>query len=132
MMAFAEDQEQHTIQAAHLVKWLARAPTKTGLCVRLCEHVQQREMDSYKVMVTVCDADSLFDTVFLEQVEGEFWRQPDGRRFIYNSPINTHRNLPACNPLVMVFEQLRCQSEAFANLEFLQVESNNSRNVRAV
>jgi hypothetical protein len=57
--------------------------------------VQQRDMDPYEVMVTVCDADSIFDSVFLEQVEGECWRQPDGRRFIYNSPINTHRNLPA-------------------------------------
>jgi hypothetical protein len=113
----------HTIQPGEVA---GKSSNENWAVRQLYDHVQQRDIDPYKVMVTVCDADSLFDNVFLEQVEGEFWRQPDGRRFIYNSPINTHRNLPACNPLVMVFEQLRCQSEAFANLEFLQVESNYS------
>ena len=40
-------------------------------------------------MVTVADADSFFDKVFLEQLEAEFWRTPDGRRVLFDSPINT-------------------------------------------
>ena len=58
-------------------------------------------------MVTVADADSLFDDVFLEQLEAEHCRQPDGRHCLYDSPINTYRNLNEAGPLVQTFEMDR-------------------------
>ena len=77
-------------------------------------------------MVTVCDADSLFDTVFLEQLEGEFWRMPDGRRVLYDSPINTYRNLPECCLLTHIMEVSRCQYTVFSGQSFRPSQSNYS------
>lgn len=77
-------------------------------------------------MVTVCDADSLFDTVFLEQLEGEFWRMPDGRRCLYDSPINTYRNLPECCLLTQAMEVSRCQYTVFSGQSFRPAQSNYS------
>lgn len=77
-------------------------------------------------MVTVCDADSLFDTVFLDQLEGEFWRMPDGRRCLYDSPINTYRNFPECSLLIQVTEVMRCQMDVFCGRSFRPAQSNYS------
>lgn len=77
-------------------------------------------------MVTVCDADSLFDTVFLEQLEGEFWRMPDGRRCLYDSPINTYRNLPECCLMTQLMEVSRCQFTLFSGGSFRPAQSNYS------
>jgi hypothetical protein len=77
-------------------------------------------------MVTVCDADSLFDTVFLDQLEGEFWRMPDGRRCIYDSPINTYRNFPECSLPTQIIEVMRCQGDVFAGQAFRPAQSNYS------
>jgi len=78
------------------------------------------------VMVTTADADSHFDKSFLEQLESEFCRQPDGRHTLFDSPINTHRNLANCNPLVAVFEIQRTQFCTFSALQFQPCQSNYS------
>lgn len=88
--------------------------------------VEQEGLDPFQVMVTTCDADSLFDTVFLEQVEAEYCRMPNGSRFLYNSPINTYRNLPDCHWLVKSFEIRRCQYDLFSGLSFRPTQSNYS------
>lgn len=51
---------------------------------------------------------------------------PDGRRFIYNSPINTYRNLAECHPLVKAFEVRRCQYDLYSGLGFRPAQSNYS------
>jgi len=76
--------------------------------------------------VTVCDADSLFDAVFLDQFEGEFWRMPNGRRCIYDSPINTYRNFPECSLPTQIIEVMRCQGDVFAGQAFRPAQSNYS------
>jgi hypothetical protein len=90
------------------------------------KYTQRESLDPFRVMVTVCDADSLFDTVFLEQLEAEFWRMPDGRRVLYDSPINTYRNLPECNLIVRAFEVSRCQDNLFSGMGFRPAQSNYS------
>jgi Glycosyl transferase family group 2 len=96
-------------------------------CQELYKMIVEEGIDPFQVMVTTCDADSLFDTVYLEQVEAEYCRMPDGRRFIYNSPINTYRNLPECNALVRAFEVLRCQYDTFNGITgFRPAQSNYS------
>lgn len=85
------------------------------------------ELDPFQVMVTTCDADSLFDSVFLEQVEAEYCRMPDGRRFLYNAPINTYRNLPECHWFVRAFEIRRCHYDTFCGArKFRPTQSNYS------
>lgn len=75
-------------------------------------------------MVTVGDADSLFDAVFLDQLEGEFWRMPNGRRCIYHSPINTYRNFPECSLPTQIIEVMRYQGDVFAGQAFRPAQSN--------
>lgn len=92
----------------------------------LYSHMTEKEqMDPFQVMVTVCDADSLFDPVFLEHVEAEFWRMPDGRRAIYNAPINTYRNLSDCNLLVQAVEISRCHYDTFIGLTGFRPSQSN-------
>jgi hypothetical protein len=91
---------------------------------KLYEYIQHNNddpsgdrLDPFQVMLTICDADSLFDTVFLEQVEGEYWRTaPDASRVIYDSPINTYRNLGECDWLTQMFEITRCQNATFTGV----------------
>jgi cellulose synthase/poly-beta-1,6-N-acetylglucosamine synthase-like glycosyltransferase len=83
-------------------------------------------LDPFNVMVTICDADSLFDPVYLEHVEAEFWRTPGGQRAIYDAPINTYRNLRECNLLVQATEISRCQDGLFSGLSFRPAQSNYS------
>ncbi|CAB9510249.1 expressed unknown protein [Seminavis robusta] len=106
---------------------IGKSSNENFACQELFKFVQQQGMDPFQVMVTTCDADSLFDRVFFEQVEAEYCRMPDGRRFIYNSPINTYRNLPECNGLVRAFEVLRCQFDTFNGMTgFRPAQSNYS------
>jgi len=77
-------------------------------------------------MVTVADADSHFDYVFLEQLESEFCKLPDGRRTLFDSPINTYRNLPECGSLVQHFEISRSQFCTFTHIEHQPCQSNYS------
>ena len=105
---------------------IGKSSNENHACKELYKFVLREGMDPFQVMVTTCDADSLFDHVFLEQVEAEFCRMPDGRRFIYNSPINTYRNLPECDPIVRGIEILRCQFDTFTGLDFRPAQSNYS------
>lgn len=92
---------------------------------QLYSYIQKDRLDPFEVMVTVCDADSLFDPVFLEHVEAEFWRMPDGRRAIYNAPINTYRNLNECNLLVQAVEMSRCQDDTFVGFTSFRPSQSN-------
>jgi len=78
------------------------------------------------VMVTTCDADSHFDRVFLEHLESEYCRLPDGRHTLFDSPINTYRNLAECNLLVSIFEIERTQYCTFSAIRFQPTQSNYS------
>ena len=64
-------------------------------------------LDPGKVMLTIADADSLFDSVFLEHVEAEYHRVPDGSRCIFDAPTHITRNLPECEALIQHFEIAR-------------------------
>jgi len=90
------------------------------------KYAQREGLDPFKVMLTICDADSLFDPVYLEHVEAEFWRTPGGARAIYDAPINTYRNLKECNLLVQACEISRCQDGLFSGLQFRPAQSNYS------
>jgi Glycosyl transferase family group 2 len=106
---------------------IGKSSNENFACRELYKMIVEEGLDPFQVMVTTCDADSLFDTVYLEQVEAEYCRMPDGRRFIYNSPINTYRNLPECNALVRAFEVLRCQFDTFNGITgFRPAQSNYS------
>lgn len=83
-------------------------------------------LDPSRVMLTICDADSLFDKCYLEHVEAEFWRTPGGERAIYDAPINTYRNLKECNLFVQACEISRCQDCLFSGMEFRPAQSNYS------
>ncbi|CAE7258409.1 CC2D2A [Symbiodinium natans] len=93
---------------------------------QLYNRVPDMGLDPFNVMVTVADADSYFDRVFLEQLESEFWRTPDGRRMLFDSPIHTGRNLAECNLLVQCYEMYRCQTVTFSHLTSQPCQSNYS------
>lgn len=61
-------------------------------------------------MMTVCDADSTFAPRFLEHLECAFHRQPDGKDFLYDSPLNTWGNFldKPFNWIVLHHELKRC------------------------
>lgn len=113
----------HVLAAGEVV---GKSSNENHACRELYKMIEQEGLDPFQVMVTTCDADSLFDRVFLEQVEAEYCRTPDGRRFIYNSPINTYRNLAECHPIVKAFEVRRCQFDLFNGLDFRPAQSNYS------
>jgi len=92
----------------------------------LYDYVAKRRIDPYSVMVTTCDADSHFDRVFLEHLESEYCRLPDGRHTLFDSPINTYRNLAECNLLVSIFEIERTQYCTFSAIRFQPTQSNYS------
>ncbi|EOD12990.1 hypothetical protein EMIHUDRAFT_247198 [Emiliania huxleyi CCMP1516] len=58
----------------------------------LYESIVVDGIDPEAVMMTVCDADSTFAPRFLEHLECAFHRQPDGKDFLYDSPLNTPLN----------------------------------------
>jgi hypothetical protein len=90
------------------------------------DYALKEDLDPYRVMLTICDADSLFDKCYLEHVEAEFWRTPGGERAIYDAPINTYRNLKECNLFVQACEISRCQDCVFNGMEFRPAQSNYS------
>ena len=97
----------------------------------VAKYVKQRDLDPYRVMLTICDADSLFDPVYLEHVEAEFWNSlgQGGEQCIYNAPINTYRNLRDCTSLVQACEISRCQYDLFSGAAFRPAQSNYSLTV---
>jgi len=78
--------------------------------------VDDQRFDPFSIMITICDADSLFSPLYLAQVEASFWQQRDGRRLIYSSPLNTYRNLSSAGPLIQLYEMLRSSNDAFFSL----------------
>jgi len=113
----------HTLEDDEIV---GKSSNENFAVRELYEYCQERGLDPFQVMVTVCDADSLFDTVFLEQLEGEYRRMPDGSRVLYDSPINTYRNLPECCLLTHIMEVSRCQYTVFSGQSFRPAQSNYS------
>jgi len=62
-------------------------------------------VDPWEVMVTVCDADSVFAPGFFVALESAYFGQLDGRRLIYSAPRNTYRNFGKLwNPLISAQE----------------------------
>ena len=94
-----------------------KASNERHACIQLYKYAQSAGLDPYSVMVTTCDADSQFDSVFLEQLESEFHATPDGRHTLFDSPINTYSNLAACHPMIAVFEIQRSQHHTFSALQ---------------
>ena len=90
------------------------------------EYAISEGFDPFRVMLTICDADSLFDPVYLEHVEAEYWRTAGGKRSLYNAPINTYRNLNECDMLVQACEISRNQDDLFSGLDFRPAQSNYS------
>mmetsp|Transcript_23231 Transcript_23231/g.72774 ORF Transcript_23231/g.72774 Transcript_23231/m.72774 type:complete len:1052 (+) Transcript_23231:83-3238(+) len=79
----------------------------------LYAHVVSEGIDPYSLMVTIADADSLFDRYFIDHLEAEFRRSPNGERAIFDAPIHVTRNLPECEALIGHFEIARTQFETF-------------------
>jgi hypothetical protein len=93
---------------------------------QLYAYTQREGLDPDRIMVTICDADSNFDPVFFEQVEDSFWRQPNGRQFIYNAPWSCRRNLATCDLIVHSFDLDRCHYDMFVGEQFRYAQSNYS------
>ena len=53
-----------------------KSSNENAAAQELYDFIIREGLDPFQVMVTTCDADSLFDSVFLEQLEAEFWRMP--------------------------------------------------------
>mmetsp|Transcript_34401 Transcript_34401/g.78414 ORF Transcript_34401/g.78414 Transcript_34401/m.78414 type:complete len:1099 (-) Transcript_34401:121-3417(-) len=87
--------------------------------------VEQEKYDPYEVMVTIIDADSIVSSVYLAHVEASFQKQVDGRRLIFNGPLNTYRNLGEANLLVQYYELFRCHHDVFHNPIMTMVPQSN-------
>ena len=116
-------QTKHVLAAGEVA---GKSSNERHACIELYEYVSRHGIDPYSVMVTTADADSQFDRCFLDHLEAEFCCQPDGRHTLYDSPINTSRNVAACNPIVGVFEIERTQYCTFSALQFQPCQSNYS------
>lgn len=75
--------------------------------------VEGRGMDPFTVMLTIADADSIFAPAYLSHVENRFWCMQDGRRMIYNGPLNVYRNICSANILIQYYEITRSHVDAF-------------------
>mmetsp|Transcript_54606 Transcript_54606/g.127694 ORF Transcript_54606/g.127694 Transcript_54606/m.127694 type:complete len:592 (+) Transcript_54606:47-1822(+) len=70
-------------------------------------------IDPFEVMITIVDADSILSSTYLAHVEDHFYRMPDGRRVIFNGPLNTYRNFAEAGLLVQFCEMKRCHVNTF-------------------
>lgn len=75
--------------------------------------VDDRCLDPFQILVTVADADSIFAPVYLNRVQDTFYSVHDGRRLIYNGPLNVYRNLADTNIAIGTFEMGRAHYDAF-------------------
>mmetsp|Transcript_51954 Transcript_51954/g.121649 ORF Transcript_51954/g.121649 Transcript_51954/m.121649 type:complete len:594 (-) Transcript_51954:82-1863(-) len=75
--------------------------------------IDSEGIDPFEVMVTIVDADSIMSETYLAHVEDHFWRMPDGRRLIFNGPLNTYRNFSDAGLLVQFWEMRRCHNDVF-------------------
>jgi len=89
--------------------------------------VDSEGIDPFEVMVTIVDADSIMSDTYLAHVEDHFWRMPDGRRLIFNGPLNTYRNFSDAGLLVQFWEMRRCHTDVFYDpFLTMQPQSNYS------
>mmetsp|Transcript_104138 Transcript_104138/g.269661 ORF Transcript_104138/g.269661 Transcript_104138/m.269661 type:complete len:635 (+) Transcript_104138:149-2053(+) len=70
----------------------------------------------FEIMITIVDADSILSPTYLAHVEASFRSQPDGRRLVYNGPLNVYRNFSEAGALVQCLELVRCHQDAFHSL----------------
>jgi len=83
-------------------------------------------MDLWDVMVTVCDADSVFAPDFFNALESAYFGQIDGRRLIYSAPRNTYRNFGKLwNPLISAVECCMNSSDFLADFTEPYVNFSN-------
>lgn len=75
--------------------------------------VETEGLDPFEVMVTIVDADSIVSKTYLANVENYFRAQRDGRRLIYNGPLNTYRNFASACLLAQIYELMRCHADVF-------------------
>jgi len=61
-----------------------------------------------RVMVTICDADSLFAPEYLAQLDLTYTHYPNPGNLIYDSPINTYRNYFDAEVMISQWESMRC------------------------
>jgi hypothetical protein len=77
------------------------------------ELVEGRGLDPFTVMLTIADADSIFAPAYLSRLEDKFWDMQDGRRMIYNGPLNLYRNLGCTNLVIQYYEIMRSHIDTF-------------------
>lgn len=70
--------------------------------------------DPWKVLVTKCDADHIFAPEYLEEIEAEFLRQLDGRRYVYSGRLLEYHCAEECHPLVQADHAHSSQSHVFS------------------
>lgn len=75
--------------------------------------VDEQGLNPFEVMTTIVDADSVVSATYLAHVEASFRSQPDGRRLVYNGPLNVYRNLSEAGLLVQCLELARCHQDTF-------------------
>mmetsp|Transcript_22293 Transcript_22293/g.56783 ORF Transcript_22293/g.56783 Transcript_22293/m.56783 type:complete len:621 (-) Transcript_22293:98-1960(-) len=80
------------------------------------ELVTEQGLDPFEIVVSIVDADSCLSDCYLAHVEASFRAQPDGRRLIYNGPLNVYRNFGDANLLVQCLELVRCHQDTFHNM----------------
>lgn len=78
--------------------------------------VDEHGLDPFEVMLTIVDADSVLSSTYLAHLEAAFREQPDGRRLVYNGPLNVYRNFAEAGTLVQCLELLRCHQDTFHSL----------------
>eukprot|EP00931_Biecheleriopsis_adriatica_P052804 TRINITY_DN3078_c0_g2_i3.p1 TRINITY_DN3078_c0_g2~~TRINITY_DN3078_c0_g2_i3.p1 ORF type:complete len:1132 (+),score=179.18 TRINITY_DN3078_c0_g2_i3:81-3398(+) len=90
-------------------------------------YVDDLGMDPFQIMLTICDADSIFHPGYFADVEVTFWSHRDGRRFIYTGPLNTYRNLSSGPIITQFYEILRSHCDTWLSVtEPVQPQSNYS------
>lgn len=75
--------------------------------------VDEQGGNPFETMITIVDADSILSPTYLAHVEASFRSQPDGRRLVYNGPLNVYRNFSEAGALVQCLELARCHQDAF-------------------
>merc|ERR1711988_786718 len=66
----------------------------------------------FKVLVTICDADSLFAPEYFAQLDYTWTQYPSPELLIYDGPLNTYRNFFEAEFLIQAFETMRCAFQA--------------------
>jgi cellulose synthase/poly-beta-1,6-N-acetylglucosamine synthase-like glycosyltransferase len=82
--------------------------------------------DPYSVMVTICDADSLFAPRYIEQLDWTFEQYPNPEYLIYQGILNTYRNFFDANIFIRTFEVARVHLDMSKIWTFKSVQSNYS------